>query len=44
MYACMHAYMRTMYVTGACKGQKGTSDPLGLELGMIVSHHLGAEN
>jgi hypothetical protein len=25
-------------------GQKGTSDPLGLDLQMVVNHHVGAES
>lgn len=29
-----------MCVLGACEGQKRVQDPLELELGMIVSHHV----
>ena len=31
-------------VRSACTGQKRESDPLGLELQMTVSHHVGAGN
>lgn len=32
--------MCTMYVSGAIRGQKVDSDPLVLELRMVVSHHV----
>lgn len=33
-----------MYVPGACEGQKRGSDPLELDLQMVVSHPMGAGN
>ena len=36
--------MCTMCVSVAGRGQKRVSDPLELELQMVVSHHVGAEN
>lgn len=34
----------TIHVPGACGGQKGISDPLGLELEMVVGCHVGTGN
>lgn len=36
--------MFCLNVPGACRGQKMAADLLRLELGMIVSHHVGARN
>lgn len=36
--------MCAMCVPGACRGQKRVSDPLELELQMVVSHNAGAGN
>jgi hypothetical protein len=38
-FACMF-----VYVPGICGGQKRASEPLGLELLMVISHHVGAWN
>jgi hypothetical protein len=40
-----YLYMYTYYVhsmTGACGGQERISDPLELELQMVLSSHIGA--
>ena len=36
MYVC--------YICAAPEDQKSVSDPLGLELGMVVNHHAGSDN
>lgn len=36
--------MCTMYVLGAYAGQESARTPLGLQLQMMVSHHVGAGN
>jgi hypothetical protein len=33
-----------MYVSGVHRGQKRALEPLGVELQMVVSHHVGAES
>lgn len=38
------AYVYTMYMPGACRGQKKLSDLLKLELQMVVGCHVGAGN
>lgn len=38
MYACV------LHVYSDCRGQRMVSDPLKLELQMVASHHVGAEN
>lgn len=38
------AYVYTMYVSGACRGQTKLSDLLKLELQMVVGCHVGAGN
>jgi hypothetical protein len=38
----MFVYMCTMCLPNACRGQKRESDPLELELEMVVSHHVSA--
>lgn len=45
----MHGYFPCMYVCVShvysdCRGQRMVSDPLNLELQMVASHHVGAEN
>jgi hypothetical protein len=42
MFACIQ--VSVPHVSSACKSQKRVSDPLGLELQMIVCHYGGAEN
>lgn len=37
---CMSVYH--MYVSGACRGQKKASDPVELELQMVMSCHVGS--
>ena len=36
--------MCAVCMLGACRGQKRTSDPLELDLGNVVSTHVGAGN
>lgn len=38
------AYVYTMYMSGACRGQTKLSDLLKLELQMVVGCHVGAGN
>lgn len=38
----LHVCLFTACVTGACRIQIRASDPLGLELQMVVSHNIGA--
>ena len=38
-YFCLHVYMHTSWVPDIHGGQKNISEPLELELKMIVSHH-----
>lgn len=33
--------MSTSCVTGACRGEKKALDPMELDVGMAVSHHVG---
>ena len=42
--SALAACVCTMFVTGVHVGLKGMSDPLELELQMVVSHHVGAGN
>jgi hypothetical protein len=41
---CLHVYVCTMPMLGACGDQKRAWDPWELELWMVVKHHLGARN
>ena len=36
---CLHVYLCTVYMPGAFRGQKRASDPLELELTVVVSHY-----
>lgn len=36
---CLHVHICTMCMLGTSGGQKRASDPLMLELKMVVSHH-----
>jgi len=40
----LYVYMCTTCVPGAFHGHKRASEPLELELRVVVSHHVGAEN
>jgi hypothetical protein len=40
----LHMCLRITYVLGPCRGQKATLDPLELELQVLVSCHVSAEN
>ena len=40
----LNVNLYTMCVPGACGGQKGASDSMGLELQMAGSHHVDARN
>ena len=42
--ACMFVCLCTVCMPGICGSQRRASDPLGLELQMIVSHHVDTEN
>lgn len=44
MSGFLHLCICTMCVPGAIGGQKGSMDPLELELWMVVNHHVGAGN
>lgn len=41
---CLHACLSTTYFLGTWSSQKTVSDPLRLELQMIVKHHVGFGN
>ena len=41
MLFCLYVCLFTVYVLGAYRGQKRASDPLGLELMVVVSCHAG---
>lgn len=40
----LYLYLCTMCILGACRGQKRAFDPLRLELGMVMSNHVGARS
>ena len=40
----LHGYAYTAHIPGVCRGWKRVLDPLQLELQMVVSCHVGAEN
>ena len=40
----MYVYVSRVCVLGALVGQTRVSDPLELELQMVVNHHVGAGN
>lgn len=48
LFVCMSVlvsmYVGSPCVSGVCGGQKKVSDPLGLELLMVVLHHESARN
>lgn len=37
---CLHVCLCSRCVPGTCRDQKSVSDPLELELRMVVSHHV----
>lgn len=41
---CLHVYNWTVFMPGAHGSQRRVSDPLVLELHMVVSYHMGARN
>ena len=43
-YVCIYACMCITSVHGVHRGQKKVSDPMGLELQMVVSHHMVTGN
>lgn len=44
MYECLGTCVCAMFVTGAYRVQKGTADPVELELQISVSNQVGAGN
>lgn len=40
----LQVYLCTTYVPEALRGQKKMSDPLKLELQLVIKHYVGAEN
>ena len=44
MDVCIHVCLCTAFMHGPCKCKKWASDPLELELLMVMSHHMGAGN
>lgn len=43
-YICIYIRMQNSCVSGAQRGKKRASDPLELELHIVVSHHEGSGN
>lgn len=41
---CLFACLYIMCMHGVHKGDKSLSDPLGMEVEMVVSRHVGVEN
>lgn len=41
---CLHAYMCVPYMSGVPGDHRKKLNPLELELQIILSHHVGAEN
>lgn len=40
----LHVCMCTVHTPDDCRGQERSSESLGLELWMVVSHHVGARS